>query len=133
MRIQAARLCVVDSNSTRTESCVNIRPDPAAPSRVDAPKAADDSGYRQIMRPSRGMRAGLKILVSPLRSAAAVRTPRHMSYQGMGSAAGEKPGRRSANEHKSAIFNEAKGVKSRRGFEPAKHVAAGGPTSRPST
>ncbi len=68
MRIQAAKLCVVDSNSTRTESCVNIRPDPAAPSRVDAPKAADYSGYRQIMRPSRGMRAGLKILVSAVQS-----------------------------------------------------------------
>jgi hypothetical protein len=31
---------------------------------VGTPKVADHSGYQQIIRPSRGMRAGLKILVS---------------------------------------------------------------------
>jgi hypothetical protein len=30
--------------------------------QVDAPKAADHSAYQQIIRPSRGMQAGLKIL-----------------------------------------------------------------------
>ena len=52
----------VDSNSTRTESCVAMGPDPEAQMQVDAPKAADHSGYQQIIRPSWGMQAGLKIL-----------------------------------------------------------------------
>jgi hypothetical protein len=52
----------VDSNSTRTESSVAIRPDPIARVPVDVPKAADHNGYQQITRPSREMEAGLKIL-----------------------------------------------------------------------
>ena len=52
----------VDSNSTRTESCAAMGPDPEAQMQVDAPKAADHSGYQQIIRPSWGMQAGLKIL-----------------------------------------------------------------------
>ena len=32
--------------------------------QVDVPKAADFHGWERIIRPSRGMRAGLKILVS---------------------------------------------------------------------
>jgi len=36
--------------------------------QVDVPKAADHNGYQQIIRPSRGMRAGLKILVSAVQS-----------------------------------------------------------------
>ena len=52
----------VDSNSTRTESCVAMGPDPEARMQVDALKAADHSGYQQIIRPSRGMQAGLKTL-----------------------------------------------------------------------
>jgi hypothetical protein len=39
-------------------------PDPEAQMQVAAAKAADHSGYQQIIRPSRGMQAGLKILVS---------------------------------------------------------------------
>jgi len=54
----------VDSNSTRTESCVAIRPDPKARLQVGALKAANHSGYQQTIRPSREMGAGLKILVS---------------------------------------------------------------------
>ena len=57
-------ILVVDSNSTRTESYVAIRPDPEAPSMVDVPKAADHNGYQQIMGPGLALRAGLKILVS---------------------------------------------------------------------
>jgi hypothetical protein len=37
-------------------------PHPEAQMRVDALKTADHSGYQQIIRPSRGMQAGLKIL-----------------------------------------------------------------------
>ena len=55
------RIALVDSNSTRTESYVAIRPDPEARMQVDAPKAADRNGCQQIIRPSRGMQAGLKI------------------------------------------------------------------------
>ena len=58
------RTAVVDSNSTRTESYVAIRPDPEARMQVDAPKAVDHNGCRQIIHLKRGMRAGLKILVS---------------------------------------------------------------------
>jgi len=58
----------VDSNSTRTESSVAIRPDPIARVPVDVPKAADHNGYQQITRPSREMEAGLKILVSAVQS-----------------------------------------------------------------
>jgi hypothetical protein len=35
---------LVDSNSTRTESCVGIRPDPKAQMRVGDLKAADHNG-----------------------------------------------------------------------------------------
>jgi hypothetical protein len=52
----------VDSNSTRTESYVAIRPDPEARMRVDAPKAVYHNGCQQIIHPRWGMRAGLKIL-----------------------------------------------------------------------
>ncbi len=55
----------VDSNSTRTESSVAIRPDPIARVPVDVPKAADHNGYQQITRPSREMEAGLKMLLCP--------------------------------------------------------------------
>jgi hypothetical protein len=68
LRIQAVLTALVDSNSTRTESCVAIRPDPEAQTRVDAPKATDRNGYQQIIRPSRGKGAGLKILVSAVQS-----------------------------------------------------------------
>ena len=61
-------ILVVDSNSTRTESYVAIRPDPEAPSMVDVPKAADHNGYQQIMGPGLALRAGLKILVSAVQS-----------------------------------------------------------------
>jgi len=54
------RTGLVDSNSTRTESYVAIRPDPEARIQVDAPKTVDHNGCQQINRPSRGMRAGLK-------------------------------------------------------------------------
>jgi len=73
----------VDSNSTRTESCVAMGPDPEAQMQVDAPKAADHSGYQQIICPSWGMQAGLKILCP-------------ISLQGSGSTEcgrGEHPGR----------------------------------------
>ncbi len=36
--------------------------------QIDAPKAADHNGYQQIIRPRRGMLAGLKILVSAVQS-----------------------------------------------------------------
>ena len=49
-----------DSNSTRTESYVAIRPDPEGPMQVDSPKAAGHNGCQQIICPSREMRAGLK-------------------------------------------------------------------------
>jgi hypothetical protein len=39
-------------------------PHPEAQMHVDALKAADHNGYQQIIRPSRGMKAGLKILCS---------------------------------------------------------------------
>ncbi len=58
----------VDSNSTRTESSVATGPDPDAEMQVDARKAADRSVCQQIIRPSRGMQAGLKILVSAVQS-----------------------------------------------------------------
>jgi hypothetical protein len=45
--------------------------DPEAQVQVDAQMAAKQSGYQQFIRPSRGMRAGLKSLVSLVRSAAA--------------------------------------------------------------
>jgi hypothetical protein len=35
---------LIDSNSTRTESCVSIRPDPKAQMRVGDLKAADHNG-----------------------------------------------------------------------------------------
>jgi hypothetical protein len=38
------RTAVVDSNSTRTESCVAIRPDPKALVQVGAPNATDHNG-----------------------------------------------------------------------------------------
>jgi hypothetical protein len=44
------------------------RPDPEGRMQVDAPKAADRNRCQQIIRPSRGMRAGLKILVSAVQS-----------------------------------------------------------------
>ena len=44
-------------------------PHPEAQMQVDTLKAADHSGYQQIIRPSRGMQAGLKILVSLVWSA----------------------------------------------------------------
>jgi hypothetical protein len=53
---------IVDSSSTRTESCVAIRPDPRAQMPIDAPKAAGHNGCQQVIRPSRVMGAGLKIL-----------------------------------------------------------------------
>jgi hypothetical protein len=65
---EPVRTALVDSNSTRTESCVAIRPDLNAQIQVDAPEAADHNGHPQIIRPSRGMRAGLKILVSAVQS-----------------------------------------------------------------
>jgi hypothetical protein len=43
-------------------------PDPEAEMPVNAPKAADHSAYQEIIRPSRGMQAGLKILVSAVQS-----------------------------------------------------------------
>ena len=58
----------VDSDSTRTESCVAIRPDPEAQTGSTPPKAVDRNGYQQISRPRRGMWAGLKILVSAVQS-----------------------------------------------------------------
>ena len=51
-----------DSNSTRTESCVAIYGIPGAQTWLDAPKAMNCNGYHQIIHPSWGMRAGLKIL-----------------------------------------------------------------------
>jgi len=51
---------VVDSNSTRTESCIAIRPDPKAQIKVSALKATDHNGWQQMIRPCRGMKAGLK-------------------------------------------------------------------------
>src|SRR5712664_3648760 len=59
---------LVDSNSTRTESYVAIRPDRKDRTQVDATKAPDHNGCQRITRPSRGMRAGLKILVSAVQS-----------------------------------------------------------------
>lgn len=59
--LPSARL---DSNSTRTESGA----DPDAEMEVDADKATDRSVCQQIIRASRGMRAGLKILVSAVQS-----------------------------------------------------------------
>jgi hypothetical protein len=55
---------LVDSNSTRTESCVFIRRDLGAQTPLDAPKAADCNGYQQIIHLSQGKRAGLKTLLS---------------------------------------------------------------------
>jgi len=63
LRIQAVRAALVDSNSSRTESCVAIRPNPEAPSQVDATKATDHSGYQRIIRSSLEMGAGLKMLL----------------------------------------------------------------------
>jgi len=54
---------LVDSNSTRTESYVAIRPDPEAKARSTLQKATVHSGYRQIIRPSQDMEAGLKMLL----------------------------------------------------------------------
>jgi hypothetical protein len=51
-----------DSNSTRTESCVAIRPDPEPEARSTTGKATDRNGYRQITRLSWDMEEGLKIL-----------------------------------------------------------------------
>jgi hypothetical protein len=71
-RLTAARLRItklvrtaqVDSNSTRTDSYVAIRPDLEAPMQVNALKGAARNGCQQIIRPSREMRAGLKIASS---------------------------------------------------------------------
>jgi CheY-like chemotaxis protein len=68
LRIQAVRTALVDSNSTRTESCVVTRSDPEAQARSTPPKAKDHNGCQQIIRPSREMGAGLKILVSAVQS-----------------------------------------------------------------
>ncbi len=54
--------CVmVDSDSTRTESCAAIRSDPGAQMQVDGLKAADRNGSQQIIHPSQGELSGLKI------------------------------------------------------------------------
>jgi len=71
-RLTAARLRItklvrtaqVDSNSTRTDSYVAIRPDLEAQMQVNALKAAARNGCQQIIRPSREMGAGLKIASS---------------------------------------------------------------------
>lgn len=55
----------VGSNSTRAESSVAIRPHPEGQVQVDAPKASDPNGYQRITRLSRGMQAGLKMLLCP--------------------------------------------------------------------
>jgi len=46
-----------------------MRPDPAAASHFDGPKAANSSGYPQIMGPARGMGAGLKTQKATARKA----------------------------------------------------------------
>ena len=48
LRSEAVRITPVDSNSTRTGSCVAIRLDPEARMPGDAPKAAGHNGWRQI-------------------------------------------------------------------------------------
>ena len=68
MNLNGYGTVLVDSNSTRTESCVAIRPDREAQTRVGAPKASDNNEHLQIIRPSREMGAGVKILVSAVQS-----------------------------------------------------------------
>ena len=50
-----------DSNSTRTESCVAIRPDPEPQARSTPGKGTHRNGYRQIPHPSGDTEEGLKI------------------------------------------------------------------------
>ena len=52
--------CLLDSNSTRTESYVAIHHGQTVSSRVGAPKAPHQSGWQQITPPNREPGAGLK-------------------------------------------------------------------------
>jgi hypothetical protein len=62
--IRAVRTTRVDSNSTRTEPCVEIRLDPEVRGRSRLSKTLDHNGDEEITSQSPGMPAGLKILVS---------------------------------------------------------------------
>ena len=54
--------CLLDSNSTRTESYVAIHHGQSVSSRVGAPKAPHQNGWQQITRPNREPEEGLKTL-----------------------------------------------------------------------
>ncbi len=56
---------VVDSNSTRTEPCVVIRPEMEGTTPVDAPKATHLNRCERIIPPSQEMEAGLKTPALP--------------------------------------------------------------------
>ena len=60
--------CLLDSNSTRTESYVAIHHGQSVSSWIGAPNAANHNGWQQITRPNREPEAGLKILVSAVQS-----------------------------------------------------------------
>ena len=61
-RIRAVRTSIVDSNSTRTESCVSIRPDPEAHARSTRrkPRITTDTNRSSVRTGRWGL--GLKIL-----------------------------------------------------------------------
>ena len=62
--IEAARPALADSNSTRTEPSVGKWGDLEATVRLALPKAAEQIGFRQIIRPMWEVGPGLKILCS---------------------------------------------------------------------